>query len=262
MFYKVLGLYLLFSTAGCLGLKIDRVILSTNENPMYIEFWPLVANAWSQLIGFRPTLALVADENTHVDYSLGDVIRIQPIPGIPTSLHAQVIRLLLPIYFEDETCIISDIDMIPISKDYFVNSVKDIPDDHFVIYRDHGYGKKSRRFPMCYSAAKGKTFKEIFKIKSIEDIPNKVIEWSKLKHGWATDEFVLCQAIYKWNLFKSKCTRLHHTSMLPQRIDRSDWKYDKNKLKEGYYIDAHMLRPLSTFIHEIQELAQDLGILF
>lgn len=240
--------------------KIDRVILSSNDNPMYLQFWPLVANAWQKLIGIKPTLILIAEDNIQVDETVGEVIRLKPISGISTASYAQIIRLLAPIFFENEISIISDIDMLPLNKDYFINSVKDIPDDKFVVYRDMAYGKDSLRFPMCYNAGKGYLFKDIFKINSVNDIENKIKEWVKKGCSWETDEVMLYTHVRGWNKFKSHCIFLGHTSMVPQRIDRVAWGYDKNKLKNHYYIDAHMVRPLDKYYKEIKELADDLGL--
>ena len=38
-------------------MKIDTVILSSNDNPNYIQFWPIVSEAWS-LMGVEPILIL------------------------------------------------------------------------------------------------------------------------------------------------------------------------------------------------------------
>lgn len=244
------------------GFIIDRVILSSNENPMYLNFWPLVSQAWSKLIGIRPTLILIDENNLPIDTTYGDVIRVNPIPGVSTASHAQVIRLLAPMYFENEICIISDIDMLPLNRDYFVNSVKNIPEDKFVVYRDRGYDPGSLRFPMCYNAGKGYLFKEIFKVKSIDDIPATIKMWVDQKCGWETDEVMLMRHVRSWNRFRSHCVFLGHTSMVPQRIDRANWGYDKKKLAKNYYIDAHMVRPLDKYHKEIQELATDLGLIF
>lgn len=255
----ILSLFLYSNAAHCF--VIDRVILSSNENPMYLQFWPLVAQAWQKLVGIKPTLFLVAHEHIPVDETVGDVVRIKPIPGVSTASHAQIIRLLAPIYFENEISIISDIDMLPLNKDYFVNSVKNIPDTKLVVYRDMGYGKDSLRFPMCYNAGKGYLFKDVFNVKSIEDIPATIAKWVQLGCGWETDEVMLYTHVRKWNKFKANCVFLGHTSMVPQRIDRVDWRYDKTKLKNRYYIDAHMVRPLEKYYKEIKELADDLGLI-
>ena len=227
---------------------IDRVIVSSNENLTYLEFWPLVAQAWKKM-GIKPTLALIADKNLTIDETLGDVIRLEPIPGIPTSFYAQVIRLLLPLYFEDEFCLISDIDMIPLNAAYFNDAVREIDPTHFVVFRNKGYFEN--KFPMCYNAALGKTFKEIFGIAK-EQIPQLVRQWYHEGFGWDTDEIMLYRSVTTWPHFNDRCTLLNHE--VRKRIDRSFWKYNEKLLADHWYIDAHCLRPYSKHKKEIDRL--------
>ena len=41
--------------------KIDRIFISCDDNPLYIEFLPFISMAWDKLIGIKPTLAYVTD---------------------------------------------------------------------------------------------------------------------------------------------------------------------------------------------------------
>jgi hypothetical protein len=235
--------------------KIDRVILSANTDSelQYDKFWPLIAKSWKEIIGVKPTLAFIAPDNVMIDETLGDVIRFEPIPGIPTSLYAQVIRLLLPIYFEEDGCIISDIDMMPINKKYFIDLIASVPDDNFIVYRNKAY-LYGNRYPMCYVAGKGKTFKEIFQIQSISQIPELVKFWHSLNLGWNTDEVLLYYYLNNWNKFKTKCTMMNHT--VQPRIDRDQWQYSEELIKLNYYIEAHLPRPYDKYKKEIDALAQ------
>ncbi len=248
--------------AGCFNkatnLELKRVILATDANPMYLEFWPLTAKAWQQVTGLRPTLVLVADSSVVVDESLGDVIRFEPIANIPTALQAQAIRLLIPALFPEDGCIISDIDMIPLQKSYFIDSVSEVPDDCFVVYRNLGYNDQDNHYPMCYNAAKGKIFAEIFGVSGVNrteimaNIRTVIINWAQLKHGWVTDEMCLVCELKKWPNYANKCIKLNHSG--GPRVDRGDWQYDLKLLKSGHYIDSHMLRPYSRYKAEIDEL--------
>lgn len=231
------------------ALKIDRVILATDNNPAYIEFWPVVAKAWKERIGVQPTLALIASNDVQVDESLGDIMRFEPLPGIPTSLQAQTIRLLLPAYFPDEVCILSDIDMIPLSKEYFVDSIAQLPDDAFVVYRQVADIPK---FPMCYVAAKGSIFKEVFQIKDVAAITDIITYWHSLNIGWNTDEMVLYHYLLQWPQYGEKCIKLGHG--VEKRIDRYCWAHDDQLLAQGYYIDAHCPRPYSAHKKEIDAI--------
>ena len=42
-------------------MKIDTVILSSNDNPNYIQFWPIVSEAWS-LMGVEPILIYTGEK--------------------------------------------------------------------------------------------------------------------------------------------------------------------------------------------------------
>lgn len=240
--------------------QITRVILASDTNPSYIQFWPLVATAWKKIVGIQPTLFFIAPEDYPIDSSVGDVIRINPVPGVSTSLQAQVIRLLGGAYFEDEICLISDIDMVPLSKSYFLKSVEEASEDSFIVYRN---GHDPDRFPMCYNAAKGSVYKEVFRLSSTDEIPKKIIEWEKRGFGWNTDEFILTEYVKAWHQVTKRAVFLNHP--VSRRIDRlvwmdrGEWGYDKNKLRSEEYIDAHLLRPLNKYVKENLSIIRDLG---
>jgi hypothetical protein len=253
-----LSCLLLISFFQSSALKIDRVIVGCDLHREYIDFWPLVAKAWQQIVGVRPTLALIAPAHIYVDESVGDVIRFDPIPGIPTHLQAQVIRLLLPTLFPDEGCIISDMDMIPCSKDYFVNSVASIPDDCFVVYRDRAYPPSEHHYPMCYMAAKGSVFSEIFGVYNKDEFSTKIKQWYESNLGWHTDQLIVYNALAAWPQAHRRCVKLGHG--VPGRIDRGAWRYNAELARKGHYIDAHLLKPYHQYHTAIDQLAHDLGI--
>lgn len=238
----------------------QRVILAADANRTYIEFWPIVAKAWKERIGIQPTLALIADDVVQVDESLGDVIRFKPLPGIPSSFYSQIIRLLIPILYPNEVCILSDIDMLPISKVYYVNLIASIPDDHLIVYNDRAYGKNCKQYPICYTVAKGSTFKEIFGVNSIDEIPTKIQEWYAYKIGWTADETILYWSLRKWKGHPNRLNLLGYETG-NQRIDRSKWQFNPTLLKAGYYIDSHMLRPYSVYKDKIDPVLEGLGLI-
>ena len=269
---RLLLIACVLGTSTAMPLKLDRVILSTNDDPRYIQFWPMVAKAWKEIVGVQPTLALIGDESVQVDESLGDVIRFEPIEGLPDGQYAQAVRLLLPALFEDETCIVSDIDMVPLTKKYFTESIQDVPEENFAVYRDgirmpaRGYdGEDGYRYVMCYTAAKGSVFKEVFNVNNVEDIPAMIKHWYSF--GWErdTDERFLFKALHEWPAFSARCSRLGH--VVNRRITRIirtpdrglRFRYDRKLLKEGYYIDAHMPRPYKKYKAMIDEMMAHLG---
>ena len=234
--------------APCQSLELKRVILSTDENPLYIEFWPVVAEAWSAM-GIRPTLALISERDC-VDTTLGDVIRFDPVPGTSTVMQAQVYRLFLPVLFPEEGCIISDIDMVPISKEYFVDNAEPCPDSAFLVYRDVAIPEEYREYPMCYVAAKGKVFGSIFRVAGQDDFAGRLKECKAIHDGFNTDQVIMYDWVNRW---PGNVVRLGH--LVTDRLDRADWNWKPEEI-EGK-IDAHCPRPYSQYKSSIDLIAQE-----
>lgn len=243
-------------------LELNRVILASNENQEYLDFWPIAAKAWQEFIGIRPTLVLVANKkDVKVDESFGDVIYFEPIEGYPTSFQAQIIRLLLPALFPNDGCIISDIDQIPLSKKYFKESIADVPEDRFVIYRELFSRQAENEFPMCYVAAQGKIFQEIFGVKDIADIREKIISWGQneyKQYGWMADQKVLYSYVTNWKSWPKKCVRLRH-DWIYRKLHDYQWPVTK-KLLKSYFADAILKRPYKAHRYN-KELLQTLALI-
>ncbi len=227
------------------ALEIKRVIVSANNDPTYIEFWPIVAKLWKRA-GFIPTLALIAKDDVKIDTSIGEVIRFRPIPGVEESLQAQTIRLLLPILFPDDGCLVSDIDMLPISREYFKKGAALCPDDAFLIYQDRAYdGYNWKKYRMCYVAAKGNVFQKVFKVETYEEIERRIIEWAAEGHGWTTDETVLYREVCNWEKNEEGLVYRLGYGIGPG-IDRLYWNLgDVDRLVASGVIDCHCPRPYS-----------------
>ena len=86
-------------------MKIDTVILSSNDNPNYVQFWPIVSEAWS-LMGLEPILIYTGEKNLNLK---GNVIKFN-VKSLDSSFVAQNIRILYPSLLANRTCLVSDID--------------------------------------------------------------------------------------------------------------------------------------------------------
>lgn len=255
-FWQVLFIIALCSFQPLPSLELKRVILSTNDNPNYIEFWPIVAPLW-QAMGLRPTLALVANDDCQVDTTLGDVIRFPPLGDVSEALQTQVIRLMLPVLFPHEGCLIADIDMLPISRDYFFDGAVSCPSDAFLVYRDRAYGEEVQKYPMCYVAAEGHVFSSLFGIAHSSKFPALIRHLASQGYGWYTDELILYRYLMQWEKSGNHIVRLGHNA--EQRLDRSDWNTAEQSI-ENYpienYIDCHCPRPYSAYKSSIDKIVQ------
>tara|TARA_Y100001973_G_scaffold106808_1_gene188106 strand:+ start:2176 stop:2985 length:810 start_codon:yes stop_codon:yes gene_type:complete len=245
-------------------MKIDRVILSSDLHPDYLPFWNLTSKAWSTIIGIKPTLALIADEIPDgLDTTYGEIHLVKPIEGIPTARQAQIVRFFLPSQFPEEVCLTSDIDMLPLSKDYFTTVPRNVDDNHLAVYSSDstlpGFPNHPS-FAVGYNAAKGKVFEEIVQ-GNMDNFEEKIREWVSHGHGWFTDEVMFYNCWQQWpdKLDKTKLFK-RGFNITPDpthinRIDRSNnCLYYQHLLKVGFYYDFHMPRPYEEHKDKIHEI--------
>ncbi len=244
-------------------MKIDRAILACDSNPNYTQFWPVVARAWADRIGVNPTLYYIG-HNCRLDKCGGEIVEIDPIPNIRTSFQAQCIRLLVPALYQDDVSIISDMDMIPISRAYFQDSIKDVDSDKFVIYRsyhespvDHesDHDLVRSEIPICYTAGLGKTWGEIFNTTDLSEIRRRLCIWYE-DESWFSDQRMLYQCVTNWPEHERRCRFLSDAVTMFQRLDRSTALKNVDDLDS--FTDFHLPRThickLSIMGHVLRRL--------
>ena len=172
-------------------MHITKVILVCDAHPLYYPFAKDVYDIWDKRLNIQPQLYIISNDKLPIDFGNRKVKYITPIQEIPTKFQAQVIRLLLPSLFPDDYVIISDIDMIPISKKYFGKVLKYIPNNIFLQY--------FYNHQICYNLAKGSLWKEIFEVDSLNSIISKLKEWYYEYNGQhTTDQQVLAKHLEKY----------------------------------------------------------------
>ena len=113
---------------------------------------------------------------------------------------------------------------------------------------------KGEGWLMCYVAAQGKTYGEIFDVRTKQDIRSKIAQWHALRLGWYTDQLMLKKYLLSWPNLKTRCTLLHHT--VEKRVDRARWAYEPKKVTQGNYIDSHLPRPYTKYKKYIDDLVR------
>ena len=244
-------------------MKIDKVIMSTNDSPTYIEFWPYISQAWKKLLGnnVEVVLGYVTDKSQEESSWLdlyGKVIHFHKRHDIPDS---------------NQHCLLSDIDMLPLNADYFIKNSKYVNDNNIVIYSSDQSGIPAK-YPICYLLAKGKVFKEIINPDN-HDEDQLLTSWfdmqiygedEAINNTRFSDESLYRIFFERWGVLdKNK----HRTVFLKRkwskniarhRIDRAKWHIDMKKLRKGKYIDSHLVRPLHEHEENIKFLFDYLGI--
>lgn len=253
-------------------MKINYCLVACDLNKNYVEFIPLVIQVWSTIVGVNVKVILIANSlpQNLIQYSK-HITLFKPIDGIPSSFMAQCIRILYPCLFNDkQNIIISDMDLIPLQKKYYIDTVKDFNDDNFIVYRnvisDHN------QYPICFCLANSTVWRDIFNIKSENDITNTLIEWyESLKGdyniscpysvGWALDQIKLFEKVNQWNSKTTKLILLYDEFTGFNRLNRSSKQSMINNcdvykllVSNNVYTDFHLPKPYSDFKDIIDEI--------
>lgn len=247
-------------------MKIDYVIVSTDGNPLYDGFPDIIKKTWYPLVGVIPIIVNITDNDYIYDY--GDHISVgyKQVAGINTGFQSQISRLYATKLFKDKTFLISDLDMIPLSKSYFVDNAETVQDNGLLIYTADAYGyQNQKRYPMCYNLAMGSTYDEIMDLNSSYE--EFVLRLHAMNLGWDTDEVFWggCVSLFE-EKFPDRIKKIHRgfaEGFATKRIDRCSWHHPNNdfsKISDGEYIDSHLLRPYKIHYQEIDNLVNLLNI--
>lgn len=243
-------------------MKFSHILTATNLNTLYCDFIPVFVKVWKKLFPeIIINIILIANEipDKFKEYS-EHLILFKPINGINDAFVAQFIRLLYPCIIDTKSGVmITDIDMIPMNKEYYIDNIQNTSDDKFVCYRDCIMHIKE--LPMCYNVATPAVWREIFNIKDISQINSNIITvYSKIKYdgkhggkGWGTDQTILFEKVMRWNT--GKLVLLNDTKTKYKRLCRLNIQKTRGMLSTGTvenikkhkYTDYHMLRPYNTF---------------
>ena len=229
--------------------SIDYVVISSDDNSDYKDFYPIIAKRWHD-IGIKTYYINITNEDSIVNNEYGVIHKIKSLENIDSGFQSQVVRLFSS-NFIDGNILISDIDMLPINKEYFYSYLSELTLDNIILYSGQPYGDVPF-YPMCYVLSNSNTLKNILEIKDINflEFCNKLI--NDYDGKWNTDENFMYDKLNK-NIKKLIIKNRNFSN----RIDRSNWYYDE-KLLSNFYIDSHLLKPYSKYYEKINDLINKL----
>ena len=242
---------------------------STDLNPIYAYFMPIVSRIWSRYMGYCPGSLLYGSEEmwrgTKINSFLLDEIKVtsqvhfvKPVPGYRSSTVMQVSRALvgaLPTMQPDDYMIISDVDMIPLSRSYFrqQDSTKKFHIFSADAYTDITKGWEPLKFPMCYLGAPSQYWREIFGITTWDISFETARSLEGRADVWDNDESYVCGKIKTSRYYKNEMHLMVRTwpcSRAFKRLDRESWHFNG----QTDLIDAHFFRPGYVHLNELLEV--------
>ncbi len=117
-------------------MKIKYALMSSNSDPEYLDFWPVAAEAWLNL-GITPVLFYIPDRVKDVpvvprEVAGAEVHTVPLLPDVNIVLQASLLRYWGSCKYPDDAVIVSDIDLLPLSRRFFVDQLTAIDDDCYV----------------------------------------------------------------------------------------------------------------------------------
>ena len=243
-------------------MKLDCVLTATTDSELYAGFIPIFIKTWNKLYpGVDVKIILISKRipDEYLEY-VDNIILFEPIDDVLDSFTSQIIRLLYPSLLNYENgVIITDMDMLPMNRQYYTKPIEPFENDKFIYFRQVECFS-SKEVAICYNVATPNTWKEIFDIQSIEDIKRyiKLVFFSntiKEGHGnmgWHTDQQTLFKHIFNWSKKYNNFVCLKDSYTGFNRLDRDNGRLCiddniRNKISAGFYSDYHCLRPMSKF---------------
>lgn len=248
----------------------DRVVVSSDTNPKFIEFWPLIQKAWGHLFGVPVTLALVTRNDAPPDGLTGDIVRLHPVDGIPLSNQAKMARYYVAAScLENAVVMTNDMDLLPLQTAYILDLLERRPADHLFTLGSELYtGAESGKFTAGYLTAEGRVWRKLVNpfglawdrfVRSFtgmhvfdhkEDIARDVHHENP---DTFSDESLLRALVAVTNVPVHRTPR-GFAAYTDRAVCRSAWNIDPAKLAGGTYVEAHLLRPWSQHRAAIQPL--------
>jgi hypothetical protein len=227
--------------------KIDYVVIASDDNPTYKDFYPLVAKKWLEL-GFKTYFVNITNEDSVYENKWGIVHNLKALENFPTGYQSQIVRLFTS-KFINGNLLMSDIDMLPLNGDYFNQYNHELTDDNVILYSGQPYDV-NKFYPMCYVLSKSHTFIKLLDLQDLNFEGYCTLLSEKYGLAWNSDENFMFD---KFENHKDKLI-IKKDRDFSKRIDRGKWIYDPNLLKDGHYIDSHLLRPYDKYFKEVNEL--------
>jgi hypothetical protein len=268
-------------------MKVTKAIFCVDDS-FYKEYWPLQAKMCKKILNWDPILFYLCDEDSDFfQDSHGTVKKVKKNSVHSIGIQSCLVRYWSTLFFPTDVCVIGDIDMFMFSPEYFIDKIKEIPEEDFVVLSQDAYNTSSenwknwglpyhldKMFATCYMMGKGRVFSKIMETPAkFEDFLEQIsAKYNYENLPWFIDEFYISDCVQN----KDHGTKIHYLGdrVLPNgKVDRRiekwhlpevtydvhqmnldrirDGCYQTDLLKDGYYIDFHAPRPYLKYKNDI-----------
>jgi hypothetical protein len=228
-------------------------IISTNDDPIYYGFTPIVSDYYRRL-GNNVNVVYLSEKKYEAPINCNSLTNIKPVQGYDIGVQAKLARSYIATTFPCGVYTLLDVDQILINLQWLHNIVKkhrkylfsyryDIIAVGSNVYAKDKDIKQRTKWPMYFTTGTSTGFKKLFNISDISfeeflekfsNIPDPIDKKESTKNSFSSfsDEslFRYCSARHKVNIVYEEIP-MHGNTM--KRIDRVDSNVSVFK-NEGY----------------------------
>lgn len=277
-------------------MTINKVIFTMSEQ--YSCFWNIVSQVYKTYLNIEPVGFLFGQKsNTNIREDYGSVHEVLYNNSLPKLMQLTWFKFWYTSREPNTTWLIGDIDMLPLQRSWFINNIKDVPDNCYIHLNPSIcallIGKPPNTWETCgsytsggadlcghYHVAKGSTFKKALNLSEnfLDDVNtitkdnkyglgNLSASWPKTedKHYWCAEENYSSEVLYK-NVkngminYQGFCFDHGLYKIDKGHFNGSDYSFDTNKLSTNGYIDIHCSSPYVNQEQALMKVLQTANI--
>lgn len=245
-------------------MKVTRVILVANDDPKYYQFWNPISKIYKLNFGISPILILFGNNADIYRLKLcdhyGQIIVQEPMSKHHIGWQSTWAMFWFMKIYPDDIFVTMGIDQVPLSNLLIKDLPREYSDDTYLMLADDGYAPQhwslpSGTSPSSFHIVKGSVADEVYGFEptfeaELDKVANAgIVPYYDKDNKWGLDESYSSHKLRQYwdgggrvvsgNLFNVICERRIECCRL------NEAPYDENKLKMGWYGDAHFCRPVS-----------------
>lgn len=241
-------------------LEIDRILVSSNYTPMFLNFWPVVSESWQKIFDLNVTLILVHPKKMSLKVlnklsEFGEIQLLQQLPKIPSANQAKLARWYFACQQNERIVSVEDIDTIYLKNQYLIEKLSEFENGKLLGIGSEVYEQQFslNSFPASNLTGSGVLFSKLFGYKKGMSFYDFVCQYQGMKiFDTREDPFnlpkhfsdeSLIRALRKVNLFDKIKVIPRNIDEKEHWLDRSSWP-NESKIEVQKYTTVNFLRPL------------------
>lgn len=229
-------------------MKLDCILSCVTLNSLYLDFVPIFIRSCKKCYPHIDVKIILVSHTIPNDLEQyrRHIILFEPLESIPDEFSMNIIKLLYPCIMNYKNGVmITNIDLIPMNKIYYVDHIIPFSNNKFIQF---GKGNNNHIQNQYYMTSPPCIWKSIFNIRSIKDIKHRIIQ--VFKNNQQVKLYVQ-HTIDEWNKKTSDMVYLDEEETGFRRLYRGTFNLNnksiENDIKNGTYSDYLCYRPMSLY---------------